>query len=158
MSAPSPGMYRRLLAAPLVLGAAIFAIPAATRAPQRVAVRAHGQSSLVGHYILREVNGQRLPVTLPGEDPRHTIQITDGTLDLNADGTYVCRTLATAVSFGLKEPFADTLLGGYTLVAPGSITLAHKGIRPDTIAATGYQVTWTHPVRTTWTGAFLYSK
>ena len=100
---------------------------------------------------------QPLPVTLRAADPRHTIQVTDGVLELNPDGRYVCRTLATAISFGLKEPFADTLLGGYTVVAPGAIQFTHKGIHPDTIATSGFQITWSHPVRTV-TGLFLYSK
>ncbi len=148
---------RRLRAGLMLLGAAIAAVPAATRPHHTLANDAHGQSSLVGRYVLRSVNGERLPVTLTGDDPRHTIQVTDGVLEINPDGSYLCRTLATAVSFGLKEPFADTLLGGYTLVAPGQITFNHKGLRPDTILASGYQITWTHPVRTS-TGVFLYSK
>jgi hypothetical protein len=142
----------------VVLVAGIGALSTATRLPPTRTAGAHGQSSIVGRYILRTVNGQRLPVTLPGLEPKNTIQVTDGVLELNADGSFLCRTLATAVSFGLKEPFADTLLGAYTIVSPGSIQLNHKGLHPDTIAATGYQLTWTHPVRTTFTGAFLYSK
>ena len=167
-SAPGEGMFpilrqpverlpRRLRAGLILLGAVIAAVPAATRPLHPHADDARHQSSFVGRYILRSVNGERLPATLAGDDPRHTIQVTDGVLEINPDGSFLCRTLATAVSFGLKEPFADTLLGGYTLVAPGQITFNHKGVRADTILASGYQITWTHPVRTL-TGVFLYSK
>ncbi len=148
---------RRLRAELVLLGAAIASVPAATRPPRTDVHVAHSQGTVVGRYVLRSVNGQRLPVTLTGDDPRHTIQVTDGVLQLNADGSYVCRTLATASSFGLKEPFADTLLGGYNLVAPGAIQFNHKGLRADTILASGFQITWTHPIRTL-TGVFLYSK
>jgi hypothetical protein len=148
---------RRVRAASILLSAFLVVVPAATRPPRMHAYAAPGQSTLAGRYILRSVNGQRLPVTLAGDDPRHTIRVTDGVLELNPDGSYVCRTLATASSFGLKEPFADTLLGGYTLVTPGAIQFNHKGLRPDTILASGFQITWTHPVRTL-TGVFLYSK
>ena len=148
---------RGVRAAWILLSAFIVILPAATRPPRTLVYAARGQSSLVGRYILRTVNGQRLPVTLTGDDPRHTIQITDGVLELNANGSYVCRTLATASTFGLKEPFSDTLLGGYNLVAPGAIQFNHKGVRPDTILASGFRITWTHPIRTL-TGAFLYSK
>jgi hypothetical protein len=143
--------------ASILLSVFIVVQPAATRPPRSLAYATRGQSTLVGRYILRSVNGQRLPATLAGDDPRHTIQVTDGVLELNPDGSYVCRTLATASSFGLKEPFADTLLGGYNLVAPGAIQFNHKGLRADTILASGFQITWTHPVRTL-TGVFLYSK
>jgi len=155
---PNERLPRRSRGGLLLLIAASAALSAATPLPHVRTTGAHGQSSVVGRYILRTVNGQRLPVTLMGDRPKNTVQITDGVLELNADGSYLCRTLATAVSFGLKEPFADTLLGGYTLISPGTIQLNHKGLKPDTLAATGYQITWTHPVRTTFTGAFLYSK
>ena len=154
---PVERQRRRLRAELVLLGAAIASVLAATRPPRTVVHVARSQGTVVGRYVLRSVNGQRLPVTLTGDDPRHTIQVTDGVLQLNANGSYVCRTLATASSFGLKEPFADTLLGGYNLVGPGAIQFNHKGVHPDTILASGFQITWTHPIRTL-TGVFLYSK
>jgi hypothetical protein len=154
---PVERLPRRVRVGLMLLGVVIAAVPAATRPIHPLTNDARDQGTLIGRYILRSVNGQRLPAMLAGDDPRHTIQVTDGVLEINPDGSYVCRTLATAVSFGLKEPFADTLLGGYTLVAPGAIQFNHKGLRADTIRASGFQITWTHPVRTL-TGVFLYSK
>ena len=115
------------------------------------------QGSVVGRYVLRSVNGQPLPVTLPGEDPRHTIQVTDGVLELRADGSYMCRTVAATSHLGLKETFADTLAGGYTVLQAGEIQFGHKGLKADTIVTSGFQITWTHPVRTAM-AAFLYSR
>jgi len=130
---------------------------AARPAPRTASAHRTRQGSVVGRYVLRTVNGQQLPVTLPGEDPRHTIQITDGVLDLNPDGSYLCRTVANTAHLGLRESFADTLLGGYTVLQAGAIQFGHKGLKADTITTSGFQIRWPHPVRTV-QAVFLYSR
>jgi hypothetical protein len=115
------------------------------------------QGSLIGRYVLRTVNGKALPVTLQGEDARHTVQITDGVLELNPDGTYLCRTVASVAHLGLKEAFADTLQGAYAILQAGAIQFGHKGVKPDTVTTSGFQITWPHPVRT-YNAVFQYSK
>ena len=107
--------------------------------------------------MLRSVNGLRLPAKIAGEDARHTLQVTEGVLELNGDGTYLCRTIATAAYMGLDEPFADTLKGSYTVLQAGAIELGHKGLKPDTVVTSGYQIAWPHSLRMAH-AVFLYSK
>jgi hypothetical protein len=150
---------RYAYAAPLLVGVSILA--------GHTPVRAHAfamhpgssaaQGSVIGRYVLRSVNDQPLPVILAGDDPQHTLQVTDGLLQLNPDGSYLCRTVATDIHLGLQESFADTLIGGYTILSPNTIQLNHKGLKPDTITASGFQIAWAHPVRS-FQGLFLYSK
>jgi hypothetical protein len=146
-------------AAPLLLGASALAgtKPRPTHPRGTLATRSALQGSVMGRYVLRSVNAQPLPVVLAGDDPQHTLQVTDGLLQLNPDGSYLCRTVATDVNTGLQETFADTLIGGYTILTPNTIELDHKGLKPDTITTSGFQIAWAHPVRT-FQGLFLYSK
>jgi hypothetical protein len=116
------------------------------------------QGGPAGRYVLRSVNGLPLPATIPGDDPRHTIQITEGVLELNPNGTYLCRTeAATSTRLGLREPFADSLHGGYTILQSGAIQLGLKGARADTIVTSGFQIVWSHALRTA-KARFLYSR
>lgn len=143
-----------------VLAAALLVVQLAAYAPSShpaAGVWATRQGTVAGRYVLRSVNGLPLPATLPGEDPQHSIQVSNGFLQLNPDGTYLCRTIATAVELGMEEPFSDTLIGSYSVVTPGTIELTHKGQRPDTVAASGFQIMWSHPLRLA-QGQFLYSK
>lgn len=160
------GSARHLRAAPALFAAAVITVQLAAGSPPRPASPQWStsigstvvtQGTLMGRYVLRSVNGQRLPVTIPGEDAYHTMQVTDGFLELNADGSYLCRTIATAANLGLKESFSDTLIGTYSVVTPGTIQLSHKGQRPDTVAAAGFQIAWSHPLRLS-QALFLYSK
>jgi hypothetical protein len=119
----------------IVMATGLTAAPAPA-ALARAAVVAHSaQGGPAGRYVLRSVNGLPLPATIPGDDARHTIQITEGVLELNPNGTYVCRTAAaTSTRFGLKEPFADSLRGAYTILQSGAIQLGLKAARADTKA------------------------
>jgi hypothetical protein len=112
---------------------------------------------MTGRYLLRSINGQPLPAVLPSDDPQHTLQVTSGVLELHPDGSYLCRTIATDIHLGLQESFADTLVGGYAVLGPATIQLNHKGVKPDTVTASGFQIAWAHPVRS-FQGLFLYSK
>jgi hypothetical protein len=143
---------------PATLFAASFALPIAMRnsTASTPSVKA-AQVSLVGRYVLRSVNGQALPARIPLDDGRHSIEVTDGFLELNPDGSYLCRTSAAAAYRGLKEPFADTLVGGYTVLQSGAIQLGHKGVKADTITTSGFKITWPHPVRKA-QAVFIYIK
>lgn len=145
--------------APLLVGASIFAPykPVRTPSPERPTNGSPIQPGVTGRYMLRSVNGQPLPVILPSDDPQHSLQVTSGLLELHPDGSYLCRTVATDVHLGLQESFADTLIGGYAVLTPSTIQLNHKGFKPDTITTSGFQVAWSHPVRS-FQGLFLYSK
>ena len=145
----------------LALGVAVTLSVTAAHAPgppsrPRVDAAAR-QGGLAGRYVLRSVNGQPLPATMPGEDNKHSVQVTNGVLMLNPDGTYLCRTVAAAVHLKLKEPFADSLHGTYTVLQSGAIQFSLKGNRADTIKTTGFQIAWAHPLRAM-NGRFLYSK
>lgn len=146
-------------AAPLLFGASMLAgtRPGSRQPLDALASRPALQGSMIGRYVLRSVNGQSLPVVLAGDDPQHTLQVTDGLLQLNPNGSYLCRTVATDVNTGLQQTFADTLIGGYTVLRANTIELDHKGFMPDTITTSGFQIAWAHPVRT-FQGLFLYSK
>jgi hypothetical protein len=141
----------------MLVVAGLAAALVAARAPAPPAAVGVYQGSLIGRYVLRTVNGKALPVTLPGEDIRHTVQVSDGVLELNPDGTYLCRTVASVVHLGLKETFADTLQGAYTILQAGAIQFGHKGVKADTVTTSGFQITWPHPVRT-YNAVFQYSK
>jgi hypothetical protein len=145
--------------APLFLAATILAGHRPVRSHSLDTFRSGSarQGSVMGRYVLRMVNGQPLPVTLTGDDPQHTLQVTDGLLELRPDGSYLCRTVATDIDLGLQESFADTLIGGYTVLSPNTIQLNHKGLKADTITTSGFQIAWAHPVRL-FQGLFLYSR
>jgi hypothetical protein len=129
----------------LIMIAALWAAP--TRA----------QTGVSGRYILRSVNGAGLPATIPGDDPKHKTVITSGVLDLRPDGRYVCRTSGQSVYLHLIEPFSDSVAGTYNTLLSGAISFNLKGARADTIKTSGFQIAWTHPVRTVY-GRFLYSR
>lgn len=156
---PARWRARCAYVAPLLVGVSIFAPHKHVRTPslERAATGSPTQPGVPGRYILRSVNGQPLPAVLAGDDPQHTVQVTSGLLELHPDGSYLCRTVATDIHLGLQESFADTLIGGYAVLTPNTIQLNHKGFKPDTIATSGFQVAWPHPVRS-FQGLFLYSK
>jgi hypothetical protein len=145
----------------LALGSAVTLSVTAAHAPgpasrPRVDAAAR-QGGLAGRYVLRSVNGLPPPATMQGEDNKHSVQVTDGVLTLNPDGSYLCRTVAAAVHLKLKEPFADSLHGTYAVLQSGAIQFSLKGNKADTIVTTGFQISWVHPLRLM-TARFLYSK
>lgn len=156
---PARWRARCAYVAPLLVGASIFAPYQPVRTPsfERFTSDPATQPGVTGRYMLRSVNGQPLPAILPSDDPQHTLQVTSGLLELHPDGSYLCRTVATDIHLGLQESFADTLIGGYAVLAPGRIEIDHKGFKPDTIVTSGFQVAWPHPVRS-FQGLFLYGK
>jgi hypothetical protein len=122
------------------------------------------QSGVVGRYVLRSVNGKSLPAPVPGEDPRHKVEVVDGVVEINADGTYLCRTVTRKTFHAFVEQAADTIRGGYDTIGGGFITFGHRalGIPPktaDTVATSGFQIIWTHGIGPDLGGAqFVYSK
>ncbi|GEM_PF-5364922 len=115
------------------------------------------QPGIPGEYVLRSVDGITLPAPLAGEDPQHKVRVTSGVLVLRPDGTYVCRTVGETSYLGYRQAFTDSLSGNYAVLQSGAISLAAKGVKADTIRTYGFQIVWSHPVRT-WFGRFLYSR
>lgn len=125
---------------------------AASRTPR-------AQGGIIGRYVLRSVDDGNLPAPIPGEDPHHKLQVMDGVLTLNSDGTYVCQTIIQTTYMGLVGTEADTLKGQYAPVAGAAIAFRIPPKEIDTVATTGAQITWTHPVRKGVRAAkFVYSK
>jgi hypothetical protein len=117
------------------------------------------QGGILGRYVLRSVDGVNLPAPILGEDPRHKIQVMDGVLVLNSDGTYICQTIVQTSFMGLVQTEADTMHSTYAAIAGAAIAFRIPPKEVDTVATTGAQITWTHPVRKGIAGAkFLYSK
>jgi hypothetical protein len=117
------------------------------------------QGGILGRYVLRSVDGGNLPAVIPGEDPHHKLQVMDGVLTLNSDGTYICQTIVQTSYLGLVEVEADTLKGQYAPLAGAWIAFRIPPKEIDTVATTGAQITWSHPVRRGIAGAkFVYSK
>jgi hypothetical protein len=119
----------------------------------------HAQGGIIGRYVLRSVDGGNLPAAIPGEDARHKLQVMDGVLTLNSDGTYLCQTIVQTSYMGLVQTEADTLKGQYAPLAGASIAFRIPPKEIDTVATTGAQITWSHPVRKGIASAkFIYSK
>jgi hypothetical protein len=117
------------------------------------------QGGILGRYVLRSVDGGNLPAAIPGEDVRHKLQVMDGVLTLNSDGTYICQTIVQTSYLGLVQTEADTLKGQYAPLAGASIAFRIPPKEIDTVATTGAQITWSHPVRKGIANAkFVYSK
>ena len=76
----------------------------ATWQPRRSARRA---ASSVAMCCVQWMDGN-LPAPIPGEDPHHKLQVMDGVLTLNSDGTYLCQTIVQTSYLGLVETEADT--------------------------------------------------
>jgi hypothetical protein len=155
-------LYRPILAALAAVAIAVaFAPVPADTAPAhggRASTRA-AQGGILGRYVLRSVDGVSLPAPILGEDPRHKIQVMDGVLTLNSDGTYVCQTIVQTSYMGLVQTEADTLHSQYTAIAGSAIAFRIPPIEVDTVATTGAQIAWSHPVRKGIASAkFLYSK
>jgi hypothetical protein len=155
---PAP---RRAAVAAIGLVAVALVAAAGTHAWAGVPTR---QTGLVGRYVLRSVNGKSLPAPVPGEDPRHKVEVIDGVLEINTDGTYLCRTVTRKTFHAFVEQAADTISGGYDTYGGGFLTLGHRavGVPPktaDTVATSGYQIIWTHGVGQGLGAAqFVYSK
>ena len=109
--------------------------------------RSQRQGGILGRYVLRSVGGVNLPAPVLGEDAHHKIQIMDGVLILNSDGTYICQTIAQTTYMGLVQLEADTLHGRYATIGGGAITFGVPPKEVDTVATTGNQITWLHPTR-----------
>jgi hypothetical protein len=117
------------------------------RAPTASGRWPHRQGGILGRYVLRSVGGINLPAPVQGEDARHKIQIMDGVLILNSDGTYICQTIAQTTYMGLVRLEADTLHGRYATIGGAAITFGVPPKEVDTVATTGGQIAWTHPTR-----------
>jgi hypothetical protein len=140
----------RALALAAMVGAGMVWTPVA---------RAQGQGWAAGRYALRSVNGHALPVDMPGPDARHKVRITGGTLILNADGTYVCETLAETSYLGLVQQRADTTRSIFDTVGGTAVTLMVTSTETDTVATTGQRITWTRVTQLSpGANAYLYSK
>jgi hypothetical protein len=127
----------------------------------RSAAVPHGgaQGGILGRYVLRSVDGVNLPAPIPGEDPRHKLRVMDGVLVLNSDGTYICQTIVQTSFMGMVETEADTIRSQYAPIAGSAITFRIPPKEIDTVATSGAQILWSHPVRRGIGGAkFLYSK
>jgi hypothetical protein len=117
------------------------------------------QGGVLGRYVLRSVDGVSLPAPILGEDARHKIQVMDGVLVLNSDGTYICQTIVQTSYMGLVQTEADTIRSQYSAIAGSAIAFRIPPKEVDTVATTGAQIMWTHPVRKGLASAkFLYSK
>jgi hypothetical protein len=106
--------------------------------------RAQGHGWVAGRYALRSVNGHALPVDVPRTDAHHKVRVTGGTLILNADGTYICETLAETSYLGLVEQRADTTRSIFDTIGGTAVTLMVSSTETDTVATTGQRITWTH--------------
>jgi hypothetical protein len=123
------------------------------------AARGNTQGGILGRYVLRSVDGVNLPAPIPGEDPRHKISVMDGVLVLNSDGTYICQTIVQTSFMGMVETEADTIRSQYAPIAGSAIVFRVPPKEMDTVATSGAQILWSHPVRRGIGGAkFLYSK
>jgi hypothetical protein len=117
------------------------------------------QGGILGRYVLRSVDGVNLPAPIPGEDPRHKLSVMDGVLVLNSDGTYLCQTIVKTSFMGMVETEADTIRSQYTPLAGSAIVFRVPPKEIDTVATSGAQILWSHPVRRGIGGAkFLYTK
>jgi hypothetical protein len=157
-------LYGPILAtlAAVAMAVAVAPVPADTApAPEaRASFSARTvQGSVLGRYVLRSVDGVSLPAPILGEDPRHKIQVMDGVLILNSDGTYICQTIVQTSYMGLVQTEADTIRSQYTAIAGTAISFRIPPKEVDTVATTGAQIAWSHPVRKGIASAkFLYSK
>jgi hypothetical protein len=135
--------------APAPVGGAILA---ATRTPR-------AQGGILGRYVLRSVDGGNLPAVIPSDDRHRKLQVMDGVLTINSDGTYLCQTIVQTSYMGLVQTEADTLKGSYAPLAGASIAFRIPPKEIDTVTTTGAQITWLHPVRKGIAAAkFVYSK
>ena len=117
------------------------------------------QGGILGRYVLRSVDGVNLPAPIPGEDPRHKLRVMDGVLVLNSDGTYICQTIVQTSFMGMVETEADTIRSQYAPLAGSAIIFRIPPKEMDTVATSGSQILWSHPIRRGIGGAkFLYSK
>ena len=133
--------------------------PAGSTSPIAANAPPPAQGGIIGRYVLRSVDDGNLPAPIPGEDPHHKLQVMDGVLTLNSDGTYVCQTIVQTTYLGLVETEADTIKGQFAPVAGAAIAFRIPPKEIDTVATTGAQITWTHPVRRGVRAAkFVYSK
>jgi hypothetical protein len=154
--------YAPILATLTAVAIAVGFAPVAAR----TAVVPHGttqggttQGGILGRYVLRSVDGVNLPAPIPGEDPRHKLSVMDGVLVLNSDGTYICQTIVKTSFMGMVETEADTIRSQYTPLAGTAIVFRVPPKELDTVATSGAQILWTHPVRRGIGGAkFLYTK
>jgi hypothetical protein len=140
------------------LTAAAFAVGFA---PARTAAVPHAgtQGGILGRYVLRSVDGVNLPAPIPGEDPRHKVSVMDGVLVLNSDGTYICQTIVQTSFMGMAQTEADTIKSQYSALAGSAIIFRVPPKEMDTVATSGAQILWSHPVRRGIGSAkFLYSK
>ena len=148
--APAPADSRP---APASVGAIVGK---ATPASNRTAL---AQGGILGRYVLRSVDGGNLPAVIPSEDAHRKLQVMDGVLTINSDGTYLCQTIVRTSYLGYVETEADTLKGQYAPLAGASIAFRIPPKEIDTVTTTGAQITWTHPVRKGIAAAkFIYSK
>jgi hypothetical protein len=149
--------YAPILATLTAVTVAVGFAPVAAR----TAAVPHGttQGGILGRYVLRSVDGVNLPAPIPGEDPRHKLRVMDGVLVLNSDGTYICQTIVQTSFMGMVETEADTIRSQYTPLAGSAIVFRVPPKEIDTVATSGAQILWSHPVRRGIGGAkFLYTK
>jgi hypothetical protein len=153
-------LYGPILAALAAVAMAVaFAPVPADTAPASGGRAGAGQGGILGRYVLRSVDGVSLPAPILGEDPRHKIQVMDGVLVLNSDGTYICQTIVQTSYMGLVQTEADTIRSQYSPIAGSAIAFRIPPKEVDTVATTGAQIAWSHPVRKGIASAkFLYSK
>jgi hypothetical protein len=155
-------LYAPILATLTALAAAagLAPVPAHTAGvPDDGATHGTTQGGILGRYVLRSVDGVNLPAPIPGEDPRHKISVMDGVLVLNSDGTYICQTIVQTSFMGMVETEADTIRSQYAPIAGSAIVFRVPPKEMDTVATSGAQILWSHPVRRGIGGAkFLYSK
>jgi hypothetical protein len=150
-------LYGPILATLATLAlAAVTAETAPSPAPGRTH---HTQGGVLGRYVLRSVDGGNLPALIPSDDRHRKLQVIDGVLTINSDGTYLCQTIVQTTYMGLVETEADTVKGQYAPFAGASIVFRVPPKEIDTVTTTGSQITWTHPVRKGIGAAkFVYSK
>lgn len=123
------------------------------------AARAQGQGWAVGRYALRSVNGHALPADVLGTDARHKVRVTGGALILNADGTYLCETLAETSYLGLVQQRADTASSTFDTIGGTTVTFTLTTTVTDTVATTGQRITWTRVTPLSpGPNVYLYSK
>jgi hypothetical protein len=163
-------VYAPILATLATLATLAFAPASADTRPARAGAipgmttpasnrTALAQGGILGRYVLRSVDGGNLPAVIPSEDAHHKLQVMDGVLTINSDGTYLCQTIVKTSYLGYVETEADTLKGQYAPLAGSSIVFRIPPKEIDTVTTTGSQITWTHPVRRGIAAAkFIYSK
>jgi hypothetical protein len=154
--------YAPILATLTAVAVAVGFAPVAARTaavPHGTTHGATAQGGILGRYVLRSVDGVNLPAPIPGEDPRHKLSVMDGVLVLNSDGTYICQTIVKTSFMGMVETEADTIRSQYTPLAGSAIVFRIPPKELDTVATSGAQILWSHPVRRGIGGAkFLYTK